>query len=561
MSHTQPLASAKLSRAEILKKLSSTHFDILVIGGGICGSAIARAGACAGLSVALIEKSDFASGASGNSLRIAHGGLRYLQQFDVARMRQSIRARRRWLRIAPHLIRPLSCAIGLNGKGTRHPIPSAIALAISDIIAWDRNKGLLPTHHLKRSRVVNKRNLNAIAPGAFNEDIMAGAVWSDGLLCDPKRLVLELALATTHFGGTVINHVECCSLTFSGKRISGVTAIDRLGGESLEIATNTVVDTSGWQTGHLGGVPQHTLTSSHQNKTTHWIGAANIFVDNKPYPEHAVGISGEEQTQGSELPSRREFFLVPQTNGTLIGTSYLDIERATGEGQSALPAHLGQTRTRACRQLVEEINRTLPNLSLSVEDVRFNHFGLLPGDPPDGVRSASQRLWRHEVIDDRIHCRSVEGFYRVTSVKWTTALEIADAVIGRVLKSLGRTRVNDVPEALLPGAANGVPTGGTDTLSHYGSLARHIEAVFANVTVADQALTRNQVAELIYAMRHELAATACDGYERIIAPEHRCETDTATHSAIVSVMAKEAGWGHERVEVELASLRAPSVST
>ena len=98
-----------------LHQLANREHDVLVVGGGIYGAALAREAALCGLSTALIEKGDFCSATSANSLKIIHGGLRYLQQFDILRLRNSVVERRAFLRTAAHLVHPLPCLMPTQG--------------------------------------------------------------------------------------------------------------------------------------------------------------------------------------------------------------------------------------------------------------------------------------------------------------------------------------------------------------------------------------------------------------------------------------------------------------
>lgn len=103
--------------------LTQNAFDVLVIGAGVYGAAIAWDASLRGLSVALVDKGDFGSRTSANSLKILHGGLRYLQQMDFKRMRESVRARRNFCRIAPHMVRVLPCIMPTYGEFKRESSP------------------------------------------------------------------------------------------------------------------------------------------------------------------------------------------------------------------------------------------------------------------------------------------------------------------------------------------------------------------------------------------------------------------------------------------------------
>jgi glycerol-3-phosphate dehydrogenase len=122
-----------------LTNLSRHTYDVLVIGGGIYGACVAWDAALRGLSVALVEKGDFGHATSSNSLRVIHGGLRYLQHGDIRRVRRSIQERAAFMRIAPHLVHPLPILIPTYGHSLRGKEIFSIALLVNEILGFDQN--------------------------------------------------------------------------------------------------------------------------------------------------------------------------------------------------------------------------------------------------------------------------------------------------------------------------------------------------------------------------------------------------------------------------------------
>ncbi|MCO5044806.1 MAG: FAD-dependent oxidoreductase, partial [Kiritimatiellae bacterium] len=125
-----------------LKTLAADTFDLLIVGAGIHGVCAARAATKLGLKTALIDCDDFGSGTSANSLKVIHGGLRYLQHGNLKRMRESIRARRRFLLLAPNLVRTQPFAVPTRGVGMRSKMALRVAMALNDLVSLDRNAGL-----------------------------------------------------------------------------------------------------------------------------------------------------------------------------------------------------------------------------------------------------------------------------------------------------------------------------------------------------------------------------------------------------------------------------------
>src|SRR5213595_2428110 len=148
-----------------LDRLTAQTFDVLVVGGGIYGLTIAYDAAQRGLSVALVERDDFGSGASFNHLRTIHGGLRYLQSLDLRRSRESMCERRTVARTAPHLVQPLPFAVPLYRSLLRGKLAMRVGFAIDRAVAWDRNRGVPTALRLPAGRVVSRSTAIERFPG------------------------------------------------------------------------------------------------------------------------------------------------------------------------------------------------------------------------------------------------------------------------------------------------------------------------------------------------------------------------------------------------------------
>src|SRR5947208_8497924 len=183
-------------RAAMLTELGRRVFDVLVIGGGITGAGIARDAALRGLSVALIDKSDFAGGTSSRSSRLIHGGVRYLEHGHLHLVFESSRERRRLLRAAPHLVRPLEFTWPVY-RGARIPRwKLGAGLALYDALALFRNVGR--HHRLSRSGVLEQE------PAVRQDDLVGGATYFDARTND-ARLTLANAVGAMASGATALN--------------------------------------------------------------------------------------------------------------------------------------------------------------------------------------------------------------------------------------------------------------------------------------------------------------------------------------------------------------------
>src|SRR5919199_4303948 len=139
-----------------IDRLTASTFDVLVVGGGIYGLFVAYDAAHRGLSVALVERDDFGSGATFNHLRTIHGGLRYLQKLDIRRARESVRERRTIARIAPHAVRPLPFALPVYRSITRGKIAMRAGFLLDRLVAVGRNRGVIASHRLPGGRVFGR---------------------------------------------------------------------------------------------------------------------------------------------------------------------------------------------------------------------------------------------------------------------------------------------------------------------------------------------------------------------------------------------------------------------
>src|SRR5687767_2862998 len=228
-----------------LDALTGRTFDVLVIGGGIYGLTIAYDAAQRGLSVALIDRSDFGSGVSFNHLRTIHGGLRYLQALDLGRARESIRERRTLARIAPHATRPLPFALPLYRSWRKGKLAMRAGFLLDRLVSVDRNADVPPSHRLPSGRVASRTEAIERFPGLGRRGLTGAAVWYDFTTVEADRLTISWAIAAAEHGASLANHVEAVAPLTSGGRFVGVRASDQLTGRELEVNAKVTVNATG----------------------------------------------------------------------------------------------------------------------------------------------------------------------------------------------------------------------------------------------------------------------------------------------------------------------------
>ena len=432
-----------------LDTLAGTVFDVLVIGGGILGASIARDAALRGLVVALVEREDWACGTSSNSLRIVHGGLRYLQHLDVRRMRQSIRERSYWLRVAPHLVEPLPVLVPTHGHGVRGAAALRAALAVNDLVAWDRNERLHPGRTLPAGRAVSRAECLALVPEVESRTLTGGVLFHDAQMYSSERLVLETVIASSLNGATVANHVEVDGPLREGGRLAGVHARDQLaGGRRIEIRARVIVNAAGPATSSLmaslQGTPQVSATASYTV-------ALNLGVDGTG---HSVAFAMNGRASDPNAVVRRgsrQLFVVPWRGRTLIGTAHLPYARD--------PASF-RVSDHEIAAFLSEVNEAWPGRGWSRDDLRIVQSGLLPGRAgAQGIRLDK----RHRIVDHGTDGGS--ALISATSVKFTTARLVAEECMDLACARLGLDTPSRTNSTLLPGAPAG-PVADLEARAH-----------------------------------------------------------------------------------------------
>ena len=220
-------------------------YDLLIVGGGIYGAMLALESSLNGLRPLLLEKEDFGGATSFNSLRIIHGGLRYLQGLDLPRFFESVAERRWLLKTFPEQVRPLPCLMPLYGQGLKRPAILRLALAINDRLSRSGNEGLAEDSRLPGSRVIGPAEVKAIFPAVDPRDLRGGAVWYDAAMEDSQRVLMGVLGWACAAGAQVLNYVEARELLRTASGVAGVRAWDRESGQGYEYRSGVVINAAG----------------------------------------------------------------------------------------------------------------------------------------------------------------------------------------------------------------------------------------------------------------------------------------------------------------------------
>ena len=536
-----------------LERLTNQKFDILVIGGGIHGAITAWDAVLRGLSVGLIERWDFGSGTSQNSLKIIHGGLRYLQDGNLSRVRTMARERTTWMKIAPHLIHPLACLVPTTQKISRSRLSMGVALKTNDILSFDRNYQFDPEKDILDGMIVSQRELSRILPGYDVSTSTGGAVWYDAQIYNSERLLLEFILSAVDAGAEVANYVEATSLLQKDNRIIGVRATDTQTGQMFDIQSKLVINCAGaWMDCLLEKVA---LRSDYGTSV-----AMNVIV-NQVWSEVAVGLTS--QPVNGNPP--QVLFIVPWRNKSMIGTCHIPWRAAP---------HTFKMNEAMVQQFLDQINSAHPGLELSIYDIQHVNWGFLPVNTADANKQPV-RLTRDGVVIDHQKKDGILGLISILGVKYTTARAVTEKAMDLAVNQLGirtkecQTHITQIKggkiedfSAFLRKALRKVPRViNEQSIEHlvytYGSdYQRLVESMLKQPDLA-RGIDRPfpvTVAELKHAVHHEMALTLDDVIRRRTELGSTGVPTMATLQRCAGFIGPEFQWSSARQQQEIAAV-------
>ena len=450
-------------------------YDLIIIGGGINGCALARLASANGLSVALLEKNDFGSGVTSRSTRLIHGGLRYLESGRIGLVRESLRDRRALLRNFPGQVKIQPFLIPVYKSDRRRPFYISIGLHLYQWLAGDAELGGF-------KRLANDE-INALAPGLDTRDLSAAFLYHDCQATYPERLSLEMALQAEDAGAAIHNHTKVDGFLICTSGVEGVRARGPEGERTLR--SRLVINAAGpWIDSLLALIP-----GGPGKRLVTRLNGAHIVI--RPFTgAPAAAVYHEARSDG------RPFFVIPWRGLTLIGTTETTFE---GDPDRVTPTE------REIRYLLDETNGLFPGAQLSRESILYAYAGSRPLLHVHG--ESMNRASRDHSIYDHEKEEGLKGLLTLVGGKLTTApsfareaLKIAGTKFGAAPPRDSQTTVN--LEGVCPRLAE-----------IYGPRARHVgEFIRKTVGGSVPALSgaETTLGEIVYAVEHEKARTLGD---------------------------------------------------
>ncbi len=501
----------------------SSPYDIIIVGGGINGCALARHATLAGLQVALVEKNDFGAGVTSRATRLIHGGLRYLESFQLGLVRESLRDRRLWIDEFPGQAAPLRFVIPVYADDSRPAWYIRTGLAMYGMLSRDPR--------LSEHRAFSAQDALGFEPALDGEDLRAAFLYWDGQSSWPERVSLEMALQAEQAGATIRNHFPVEELLRTGDRIVGV----RSGNE--ELRGRLVINAAGAWIDNvralLGGARRPLLTR---------LNGAHIVV--KPFegaPRSAV--YHEARSDG------RPFFSVPWNDLLLIGTTETPYD---GDPDRVLPLES------EIDYLLSEANLLFPRAGVTIDDVAYAYAGSRPLVRADGpnMNAAS----RDHQIHDHAASDGVEGLLTLVGGKLTTAPSSAAEAVRAAAAKLGLTprRIESTP------APDGYVRAEPRLARLYGPRTPELLAYLESHPDLDRpavAGAQTTLGEIRFALEREKAATLGDVLLRRTMLAFHSGYRAGWAEAVSRIVADVLGWDESKRSDQLAAFEQELSST
>lgn len=520
-------------------------FDIIVIGGGITGAAVAYDAASRGLSVALLEKNDFGWATSAATSKMIHGGLRYLNNLEFGLVRESLRERKIMENIAPNLVYPMALMVPTANRLKSNKFLMRAFFSLYDILSfdkkwtWDRSKRI-PNH-----KTYSREKTLEMEPHVREENLTGAAIYYDCQSIFPERLTMAFIKSAVRYGAKVANYAQVVDFIYSnGKEIRGVKIRDVLKNRNLKIRGTLVVNCGGpWA--------DIILDLAEKGNGNHHIRRSEgiHIITKKMINSHGLVLL---------TPKGRFFFILPWRNHSLIGTT--DMEYIGN------PDHYRVPRERI-EGLIEEVNETFGDGKLSYDDVLFAYGGLRPlvDDETEGTYESSRKYEIYDNAED-----GYDGLITVEGGKYTTSRNLAEKVLSMVEKKLNRrlkesvtdkqhlqgceiadmgTFLKDLREQYVDFSAHTVEYLG----KNYGTESQEVfKLARKNKKLAEPLTADGEIlAEVLYAIRNEMARTLSDILFRRTGFGTLGNPGNGVIKKIAAIAARELKWSDSRLKREM----------
>ena len=386
------------------------NYDVIIIGGGVNGVGIAREAALQGYRALLLEQDDLCSGVSAWSGRLAHGGLRYLEHFDFALVRESLLERERLVKNAPHLAKHVPWIMPVYKHNKRGGQLVRLGMILFDILSFDKSA----PHH----RYLSKKKVLEKFPSIETNGLKGGFYYWDGQIELAERLCVEIALDAMANGAIIRTHSRVERPVYSGSRVTGVEYKDVITGETHTAHAPVVYNVAGpW----IDRVFSKSADLPGQPRLNGGTKGSHLIVDEFPGAPKEV-VYYETRTDG------RLILVIPWLGKYMLGTT--DIRWETDPGDAR--CDIGELE-----YLLSEVNALIPQANLTFDDVLYTYSGVRPL-PYEPEKDESRVTRTHILFDHKEN--GAEGLVSIVGGKLTTFRQLSEDVVTDLNKRLKRKR-------------------------------------------------------------------------------------------------------------------------
>lgn len=445
------------TRVNNLKKMSEKELDILVIGGGITGAGIVLDGVTRGLDMGMVEMRDFGSGTSSRSTKLVHGGLRYLQQFEVKTVAEVGQERAVVYENAPQITTPLKMVLPFYKGGTFGPLTTAIGLDMYDFLARVKRS--------ERKFMLNKEESLKREPLIRAEGLKGTGVYVE-YRTDDSRLTLETIKKASELGAHVANYTKVTKLLYSHEtgQVIGVRALDLVNKVEYPIYAKRVVNAAGPWVDNI-----REMDNSKKGKYLHLTKGVHLVFDGKRFPlKNAMYFD-------TPFKDKRMMFAIPREEKVYVGTTDTFYDKDQRE-----PGVTMEDVT----YILNAVNQVFDIEPLTLADIESSWSGVRPLIHEEG-KSPSEISRKDEIF------HSETGLYSIAGGKLTGYRKMAEEIVDKVLKDLSQNEgYTYVPCATKHLTLSGGDVGGGDGFAEFK--ARHIE-----LGVSEYGLTAEEADKLV----------------------------------------------------------------
>ena len=522
-------------------------YDLIIIGGGINGAGIARDAAERGLSVYLAEKNDFGFGTTFRSTKLIHGGLRYLEHYEIGLVRESLREREILLRHAPHLVHAIQFVIPIYEDNKYGYGKVKLGLLAYDILSYDKS--------LENHQSFSMEEMLTFEPNIRGRNLKGGFTYFDCQVTYPERLCLENILLAKAAGAVVQNYTKVTDLIIENEQVLGVKVRDALTGKESEILGRVVVNAAGaWIDSILQARNPYAPKKIGGTKGSH------ILLPKFHHgPRHALYLPAHQDG--------RPFFIIPWREYYWVGTT--DI-RYDGD-LDAVRATKAEVE-----YLLREVNFVVPDAHLTAKDVIYSLAGIRPLPVTDGDTEEAEITHSHVIFDHEED--GLANLFSIIGGKLTTYRSLAQETVDLVYEKLHLESpecqtsekpswgggMSEIHHYLRDNARSHAQKYGLTEeqvaylISIYGSQFRRVLELANELPELKERICKNNLdikAQIIFSIENELPRTLADIFlRRTGIGTGACRgLDCAETGAVL--MGKYWGWNRKRIKNEVEDYR------